>query len=200
MARVKKCPVCGVHNKPNALFCTNDRTSLQNVSPISEEELADKHDLPEAEVAESTQEQLCPNPSCQQPIKLERSHCVYCNTPLEGKQPTTSLTGSTIFIIASLTLEISGHLFEVDECIVFGRDESISPIASLIPRQLDNVSRRHAEIWVKDNKAYIKDFNSTNGTFVNGRRIQSITAVQIEDGDSIRFAADLNVNVRICYV
>lgn len=45
-----------------------------------------------------------------------------------------------------------------------------------------NVSRRHAKITFKGDKAHIEDLGSTNGTFVNSERI---TSVDLEDGDLI---------------
>jgi pSer/pThr/pTyr-binding forkhead associated (FHA) protein len=33
------------------------------------------------------------------------------------------------------------------------------------------VSRRHAEIWRRDGSLFIRDLDSSNGTFVNGRRV-----------------------------
>ena len=37
-----------------------------------------------------------------------------------------------------------------------------------------NVSRRHAEIWVTPDGVALRDLGSTNGTIVNGRRIESV--------------------------
>jgi adenylate cyclase len=49
-----------------------------------------------------------------------------------------------------------------------------------------NVSKRHG-ILVRDGEEYqLHDFNSTNGTFVNGERIM---AVKLKDGASIRLGS-----------
>ena len=48
------------------------------------------------------------------------------------------------------------------------------------------VSRRHAEVIQRSGVFQIRDLGSTNGTFVNGRRIAEATAVNF--GDEIRFA------------
>lgn len=45
------------------------------------------------------------------------------------------------------------------------------------------VSGNHAKIFVKDDRLFIEDLGSTNGTYVNGRRIDMIE--QIEEGDII---------------
>ena len=52
------------------------------------------------------------------------------------------------------------------------------------------VSRIHADIITKNNCCFVKDENSTNGTYVNGSRINPNEEVQIFDGDIITFAND----------
>lgn len=47
------------------------------------------------------------------------------------------------------------------------------------------VSRRHAEIWRRLTRYRVKDLGSTNGTFVNGRRITA--GAQLNSGDELRF-------------
>jgi pSer/pThr/pTyr-binding forkhead associated (FHA) protein len=46
-------------------------------------------------------------------------------------------------------------------------------------------SRRHARLTVINNRAWLEDLESKNGTFVNGRRIASRTVLR--SGDSVRF-------------
>jgi DNA-binding winged helix-turn-helix (wHTH) protein len=50
-----------------------------------------------------------------------------------------------------------------------------------------DVSRRHARIMVSDEGATIEDLGSTNGTFVNGERIN--TAVPLADGMAVAFGS-----------
>jgi predicted component of type VI protein secretion system len=49
------------------------------------------------------------------------------------------------------------------------------------------VSRRHAEVTKRSDVFQIRDLGSTNGTFVNGKRVEAPTP--IEAGDEIRFGA-----------
>jgi two-component system cell cycle response regulator len=50
----------------------------------------------------------------------------------------------------------------------------------------DGVSRLHAEIQLDDQgQAQVRDLNSTNGTFVNGRRLKGDTPEPVQDGDRI---------------
>lgn len=56
------------------------------------------------------------------------------------------------------------------------------------------VSRRHARIVAQNNNYYIEDLGSTNGTFVNGRRISSVT--RLSNGDII----DLGESIRLTFI
>jgi len=47
-----------------------------------------------------------------------------------------------------------------------------------------SVSRAHAILQVEAGRTLVRDLNSTNGTFVNGRRIEAQT---LRDGDELRF-------------
>lgn len=47
------------------------------------------------------------------------------------------------------------------------------------------VSRIHAQIHMDNNKIYIADMDSTNGTFVDGVRLQAHHPVQIRQGSEI---------------
>ncbi|MDJ0765189.1 MAG: FHA domain-containing protein [Myxococcota bacterium] len=49
----------------------------------------------------------------------------------------------------------------------------------VLPR--GNVSKRHAEIAYRNNQFFITDLDSTNGTYVNGRRITGATPVFLND-------------------
>ncbi len=70
------------------------------------------------------------------------------------------------------------------------RDFPLSPGVTTIGRKDDCsiriplavISRRHAEIEVKDDTAVIKDLGAANGTYLNNRRI---TEEELEAGDQI---------------
>ncbi|MCZ6916391.1 MAG: trypsin-like peptidase domain-containing protein [Gemmatimonadetes bacterium] len=55
------------------------------------------------------------------------------------------------------------------------------------PQTALEVSGRHAEIIRRDNRWFVRDLGSSNGTLVNGHRIQSDT--KLDDTDQIRFGA-----------
>ncbi len=49
------------------------------------------------------------------------------------------------------------------------------------------ISRIHARFTRQENKIYVTDMNSTNGTFKNGLRLEPNETVLIEQGDELRF-------------
>lgn len=62
--------------------------------------------------------------------------------------------------------------------ISIGR-EAINDIVLLDPE----ISRRHSRLVFREGRHFVEDLDSTNGTFVNGRRISTI--VPLNDGDII---------------
>ena len=59
------------------------------------------------------------------------------------------------------------------------------------------VSRYHSYIQVVDNRISITDFNSTNGTYVNGKSLQPSKAHRLRHGDNIRLG---NFEFKILFV
>ncbi|KAI9091138.1 hypothetical protein DFS34DRAFT_635955 [Phlyctochytrium arcticum] len=58
------------------------------------------------------------------------------------------------------------------------------------------LSRNHAEIWYADGKVWIKDVKSSNGTFVNGKRLSDegneSEPVELPSGARLEFGIDIN--------
>lgn len=48
------------------------------------------------------------------------------------------------------------------------------------------VSKEHAEIFERDGILWVRDLNSTNGTYVNGKRVYGAT--KLNEGDIVQFA------------
>lgn len=54
------------------------------------------------------------------------------------------------------------------------------------PHQVNYVSRRHAHVFLKNDTPFVEDLGSTNGTFVNGKRLEA-AAVPLENADVVAF-------------
>jgi len=78
----------------------------------------------------------------------------------------------------------SGDTIPVSDApLVVGRDAGLG--LSLVGES--TVSRRHAEVVHRGGAAYVKDLGSTNGTFVNGAKVQG--EVALRPGDEVQFGA-----------
>jgi len=62
---------------------------------------------------------------------------------------------------------------------LIGRD----PQCQLRPAS-PSISKRHCAILQRDNRAFVRDFDSTNGTFVNDRQIKG--EIELQQGDRLR--------------
>jgi pilus assembly protein CpaF len=62
------------------------------------------------------------------------------------------------------------------ERVTIGREDSCDIV---LPQT--KVSRRNAEIWQRDDGFFIRDLKSTNGTFLNGKRIDGETELRPQD-------------------
>jgi DNA-binding winged helix-turn-helix (wHTH) protein len=79
--------------------------------------------------------------------------------------------------------------------IVDGRVIELANGENLVGRSVDcavrldstDVSRRHARITVRDDAATVEDLGSTNGTFVNGKRLTG--AVKLSAGMTVTFGS-----------
>ena len=107
--------------------------------------------------------------------------------PLWSAVPTA--TPQAAFLIE----ERSGTRFELtaDDSHVgrVDRASGLKPEIDLTPLDTERtLSRRHARI-IKRGTAYFvrEDTSSRNGTFVNGKRVNAATDIELHDGDELRF-------------
>ena len=75
-----------------------------------------------------------------------------------------------------------GKKFELPshEPQLIGRSTEALPITD------STVSRRHAELTPDDGRWYLRDLQSANGTFVNGRRLSAQTPTPLANGDELK--------------
>lgn len=74
---------------------------------------------------------------------------------------------------------IKGSVYPVHSIINIGRKED-NNVAIDDPF----ISNHHASLYVKDERLFIKDMNSTNGTFKNGKKVRN--EEELADGDVLK--------------
>jgi pSer/pThr/pTyr-binding forkhead associated (FHA) protein len=75
--------------------------------------------------------------------------------------------------------------------VLLGRNDAVSgvyPDIDLTPYGgiEHGVGRRHLRLWLQQGQAYVEDLDSTNGTFVNGQRLNPNTPQPVQSGDELR--------------
>lgn len=70
--------------------------------------------------------------------------------------------------------------------LVSKADEAFSRYRDAYPHQVNYISRRHAHIFLKGGAPFVEDLGSTNGTFVDGRRLDEHAAA-LADGSLLAF-------------
>jgi pSer/pThr/pTyr-binding forkhead associated (FHA) protein len=73
--------------------------------------------------------------------------------------------------------------------LVSKADETFAQYSDRYPHQVNYVSRRHAHIFMKAGVPFVEDLGSTNGTFVDGKRLGE-TAVPLQDGAALAFGGN----------
>jgi pSer/pThr/pTyr-binding forkhead associated (FHA) protein len=68
--------------------------------------------------------------------------------------------------------------------MLVGRDQDAE-----ILLQPKDISRKHAALLFRDDHVWVKDLKSTNGTFVNGERVEQEQEIELHDGDMLQFAS-----------
>lgn len=74
-----------------------------------------------------------------------------------------------MWVLKFLSGPLAGQEFEVKPSTVIGRDPGCDIVIAD-----PNVSKKHAKISVQGPSVFLEDLGSTNGTFVNGKRVQKI--------------------------
>lgn len=84
--------------------------------------------------------------------------------------------------IQAITGEFTGQEISINGDTLVGRHQEAD-----IVLQSGEVSRKHAAFLLKDQALWLKDLNSSNGTFVNDVRIEN--EALLKEGDIVQFAS-----------
>src|SRR5688572_14790279 len=84
-----------------------------------------------------------------------------------------------------LTLVVGPKRYALADVIRIGRDPACQVVLN-DPR----VSRLHATVWVQEGAAFVRDENSSNGTYLNGQRLPPGTAA-LKVGDALEIGGSV---------
>lgn len=154
---MKVCQICGYENRAGVLVCENCGASLTGTLLHIQTKTFTEQDAEEMPVRESAGT-----------ATFEPEHAV--RIEIAGMEPIVT---------------------HPDPEITFGRGDPVSghkPAVDLTPfaAYRMGVSRRHASIRAEEKRLYLRDLESSNGTFLNGQRLVPHQPYILHNGDEIR--------------
>lgn len=178
------CGVCGLEDfhrtgEPDASAGSTDRQSAEHLAPA--------HDI-------GTPFGACPAADCGQPVSDGQTACDYCGTDLGSAPRSESDSSAGGFPILETMDGTRIPLSGAGE-VVLGRSPDASRWAGVVQGH-SGVSRRHAGITVEGNTVRVRDLGSSNGTWINGIRIDGVAVVPIADGTTIGLGQRYTLRVR----
>ncbi|MBI5669581.1 MAG: FHA domain-containing protein [Chloroflexi bacterium] len=165
------CPTCGHRNRPGVLLCENCGTNLTT----GKQTVLGTRDLKrDQDTAASDGNRLLDT----------------------GQTKALDSAGSSVFTENMvLRFEIEGAatpmlVFPKAEIILGRRDPNTGAMPDVdltaYAGYRMGVSRRHASIRFQDRQLHVSDLGSSNGTFLNGTRLNAHRPYQLRDGDEVR--------------
>jgi hypothetical protein len=159
------CPACGRRLEPDTRFCNQCGTHLATGATLATEPLS-QQDLPTSEV----------DPWLH---LIDQHQNAILPATATALRITVARTGRQVLL-----------LFPIGE-IDLGRSDpvcGIHPDVDLAPDGgfVEGVSRRHAKVVQTGNRIFIQDVGSTNGTFLNGKRIRPHLTYALREDDTVQ--------------
>ncbi len=191
----KICPICGYRNKDFVEYCEKCLFNLEEVDELNVEA--------QEEGIEDIGEGIgiyCPNGHWNPP---DAKFCQVCGIPLHEKESQDEFlvppeeAGEEGRVIKNFKLtnrdnefviELSMYEGKVKEYLVGRKSGKNVPDIDLSGiKGAELVSRRHAKIILDGNtgEIFIMDIGSTNGTYLNGKKLPPNEKVKLKDGDEI---------------
>ncbi len=110
----------------------------------------------------------------------EMKVCKSCGGINETSSASCKYCGNSLFIIKK------------NKFVLFNDDITINIVKDLFVERKDfdsqYISNKHAYLFVQDEKLFVRDLKSTNGTYINDEQINSLEDVMLNLDDQITFA------------
>lgn len=160
------CPACA---RPIATTAVNDvpEAGARSVGPAAAEKVP----------------RLCSTSGCGQPLGESDAVCGYCGEPVAGAQQA----------VGTLAFPWGSHSLEDGESVELGRARP--PFATSLAGY-PNVGRAHARVARADGGLLVTDLGSTNGTYIDGRRLPPHVPTELRVGQVLRLAASLEIEIQ----
>jgi ribosomal protein L32 len=169
---VQICPTCGHRNRPGTLICDNCGTNLMtgNRSAVGTRDL----------MREAEKEADKPAQQAIDTGELRAVETAGASTFTEEMVLRVEIEGGTTPML----------VYPKQEIIMGRRDPNTGGMPDVdltaYAGYRMGVSRRHAAIRLQDKQLQVSDLGSSNGTFLNGTRLNAHRPYPLRDGDEVR--------------
>ncbi len=189
MERIVPCPHCGTDvDRTKHLKCPNPscRRSIAVVPRRPRVEPATDHEVV-GDIDDSALtgggRRVCQTPGCGATLASEAVECPYCGERIAADRA------------SSLRVTVAGAATDLrsGETLNLGRDD-FSPLADALAA-LDHISRRHARLECRGDGMWITDLGSSNGTYLDDRRLDPYTPERVEAGMPVRLASNVAIEI-----
>lgn len=103
-----------------------------------------------------------------------------------AKKNNNGKNGAIVYRLQGVSGAYAGRRFPLEGRITFGSMNDNTIVISGVP----GISRHHCELNVIQNEVFLTDLNSTNGTFVNGKRLAPQERIQLRVNDTFSLATE----------
>jgi len=213
MGLEKICTACKQGNPANTLICLNCGVNISAIIPTVKNEFPESKANSEFSTSPLSNtgisrelEKICT--ACKQGNPANTDICLRCRTDISTIIPTVKNDSPKSLVSSTPTSGESIHLtqresnpltliteheekFTIHSNDMLGRD---SVAACYLTDE--HVSNKHAIIVYKNNNWFIKDNNSTNGTYLNGRKLDPGEEFPILSGDTISLSKHVKLKVK----
>ena len=105
--------------------------------------------------------------------------------PVRASSPASVVLQNASLVVVYVPLENAAMAADLGRRVPIGQSVTIGRHpANLLVLEQDEVSRRHAEVFVQDGRAWVRDLGSRNGTQVNDQDLRGAVR-ELADGDRI---------------
>lgn len=188
MGKYKVCPVCGTHNNPLFLECSDCETDLQNVPVVDESMEQTSQNSGQSTGAVPSSEPMVRVCDCGAKNPVQARRCSACGEdismiiPSRDTMPTAdNAPAGQQYLLSSLD---GSYAYKIEEgSTIIGRENEMREYLSSKPY----VSRKHAELTLDTAAAVltIRNCNNTNYTFVNNKMVSGDMSLELKDGDEV---------------
>jgi DNA-directed RNA polymerase subunit RPC12/RpoP len=183
---------------PKQYKCKNCQTPV-NASELRCPKCGTNLTTPGNRVALEPVEKTTERPAVVDPFADDRIACPNCSYSSD-KTATVCIACGHALGIAFLEFALGGRRIPLPigaQPFYVGRDPVWAPMVAHLLEQCDEVSGEHARINPYDTIVTITDWDSLNGTWINGTKIEPKKPIPLSDGDTLDFSRQVRAKFRM---